>query len=114
MALTGGLEATATTRAFWPARNGCCTHGLRGRAPRLYPICGHRGVVIGAGDPAERQVHFNAPSHRRFYALAFARRLEEARFAVEIFRLPPTEAMVCGLLPMKWLYVAICPQARET
>jgi hypothetical protein len=90
MALTGGLEATATSRAFCPARDGCCTHGLRDR---------HNSC---------------AAEHLAFYALAFARRLEEARFAVEIFRLPPAEAMVCGLLPMKWLYVAICPQARET
>lgn len=57
-------------------------------------------------DPAQRQAHFNAPDHRRFYGLDFAHRLEEAGFAVETFRTTPAEEVTYSLLPMEWLYVA--------
>lgn len=64
-------------------------------------------------DPIQRQAHFNAPDHRRFYGLDFSHRLEEAGFAVEIFRMPPAEEIIYGLLPMEWLYVATRVQARD-
>jgi SAM-dependent methyltransferase len=59
--------------------------------------------------PVERQAHFNAPDHRRFYGLDFADRLSEAGFAVETFRMTPPEEVTFGLLPMEWLYVATRP-----
>lgn len=59
--------------------------------------------------PDERQAHFNAPDHRRFYGLDFADRLNEAGFAVEIFRMTPADEVKYGLLPMEWLYVATRP-----
>jgi predicted SAM-dependent methyltransferase len=59
--------------------------------------------------PVERQAHFNAPDHRRFYGLDFADRLNEAGFAVETFRMTPPEEVTFGLLPMEWLYLATRP-----
>jgi SAM-dependent methyltransferase len=59
--------------------------------------------------PVERQAHFNAPDHRRFYGLDFADRLREAGFAVESFRMTPPDEVIFGLLPMEWLYVATRP-----
>jgi SAM-dependent methyltransferase len=60
-------------------------------------------------DPAERQAHFNAPDHRRFYGLDFAERLGHAGFSVETFRMTPADEVTFGLLPMEWLYVATRP-----
>jgi SAM-dependent methyltransferase len=57
-------------------------------------------------DPVERQAHFNAPDHRRFYGLDFADRLGDVGFMVETFRLTPPEEVRYGLLPTEWLYVA--------
>ena len=57
-------------------------------------------------DAVERQAHFNAPDHRRFYGLDFADRLEYAGFSVETFRMTPAEEVMFGLLPLEWLYVA--------
>ncbi len=60
-------------------------------------------------DPVQRQAHFNAPDHRRFYGLDFADRLREAGFAVDTFRLTPPEEVKFSLLPMEWLYLATRP-----
>lgn len=57
----------------------------------------------------EREAHFNAPDHRRFYGLDFADRLRDAGFQVETFRMPPAMEVRFGLLPMEWLYVATRP-----
>jgi SAM-dependent methyltransferase len=65
-------------------------------------------------DPVERQAHFNAPDHRRFYGLDFSDRLRNAGFLVETFRLPPTEEVIYGLLPMEWLYIATRPADVST
>jgi SAM-dependent methyltransferase len=64
-------------------------------------------------DPVERQAHFSAPDHRRFYGLDFADRLREAGFTVDTFRMTPAEEVIFGLLPMEWLYVATRP-SRST
>ena len=61
-------------------------------------------------DPVEREAHFNAPDHRRFYGLDFADRLAEAGFRAGTFRLTPAREVQFGLLPMEWLYVAIRPE----
>jgi SAM-dependent methyltransferase len=61
-------------------------------------------------DPADRQAHFNAPDHRRFYGLDFTCRLSDAGFHVEIFRLTPALEVRFGLLPTEWLYVATRPR----
>lgn len=58
-------------------------------------------------DPVQRQAHFNAPDHRRFYGRDFANRLAQAGFAVQTFRMTPAEEVTFALLPMEWLYVAI-------
>lgn len=63
----------------------------------------------GITDPVERQAHFNAPDHRRFYGLDFADRLKEAGFSVKTFRVTPAQEVTFGLLPMEWLYVATRP-----
>jgi SAM-dependent methyltransferase len=60
-------------------------------------------------DTAERQAHFNAPDHRRFYGLDFADRLKEAGFLIETYRLTPPQEVMYGLLPMEWLYIAARP-----
>ena len=60
-------------------------------------------------DPVQRQAHFNAPDHRRFYGLDFADRLAQAGFQVDTFRLTPAQEVTFGLLPMEWLYVATKP-----
>jgi Methyltransferase domain len=57
-------------------------------------------------DPVERQAHFNASDHRRFYGLDFADRLGTSGFTVETFRMAPAEEVTYSLLPMEWLYVA--------
>jgi SAM-dependent methyltransferase len=57
-------------------------------------------------DPIERQAHFNARDHRRFYGLDFATRLREVGFEVETFRVTPADEVTFGLLPMEGLYVA--------
>ena len=59
--------------------------------------------------PLERQAHFNAPDHRRFYGLDFADRLRGVGFQVEIFRMTPAEEVTFSLLPMEWLYIATRP-----
>jgi SAM-dependent methyltransferase len=59
--------------------------------------------------PVERQAHFNAPDHRRFYGLDFADRLTEAGFTVDTFRMTPPDEVKFSLLPMEWLYVATRP-----
>jgi SAM-dependent methyltransferase len=61
-------------------------------------------------DPAQRQAHFNAPDHRRFYGLDFSLRLEAAGFVTETFRMTPPQEVTFGLLPMEWLYVATKPR----
>ena len=60
-------------------------------------------------DPIQRQAHFTAPDHRRFYGLDFADRLSDAGFVVETFRMTQAEEVTFGLLPMEWLYVATRP-----
>jgi SAM-dependent methyltransferase len=60
-------------------------------------------------DPGERQAHFNARDHRRFYGLDFGYRLKNAGFLVETFRMTPAEEVTYSLLPMEWLYVATRP-----
>jgi len=60
--------------------------------------------------PLQRQAHFNAPDHRRYYGLDFADRLRDAGFLVQTFRMPPGLEVPFGLLPMEWLYVATRPQ----
>jgi SAM-dependent methyltransferase len=60
--------------------------------------------------PRERQAHFNAPDHRRFYGLDFTNRLADVGFQVEIFRLTPALEVKFGLLPAEWLYVATRPR----
>ncbi len=60
-------------------------------------------AIVG---PVEREVHFSAPDHRRYYGLDFADRLVEAGFAVETFRLPPELEPRYGLLRAEWLYLA--------
>jgi SAM-dependent methyltransferase len=60
-------------------------------------------------DPKERQAHFNAPDHRRYYGLDFADRLGDVGFQVETFRLTPALEVTFGLLPTEWLYVATRP-----
>lgn len=62
--------------------------------------------------PIERQAHFNAADHRRFYGLDFADRLSEAGFAVENFRMTPPDEVTYGLLPMEWLYIATRPGGK--
>jgi hypothetical protein len=59
--------------------------------------------------PWERQAHFNAAGHRRFYGLDFADRLSDAGFRVDIFRMTPPDEVRYGLLPMAWLHVATRP-----
>jgi SAM-dependent methyltransferase len=61
-------------------------------------------------DPVERQAHFNAPHHRRFYGLDFAGRLHEVGFEIDTFRVTPALEVIFGLLPMEWLYVATRPR----
>lgn len=60
-------------------------------------------------DPAEREAHFSAPDHERYYGLDFSDRLTEAGFAVETFRLPPELEPRYGLLRAEWLYIARKP-----
>jgi Methyltransferase domain len=60
-------------------------------------------------DPVEREAHFNAPDHRRFYGLDFADRLRQAGFEVDTFRMTPPLEVTYGLLPMEWLYIATRP-----
>lgn len=60
-------------------------------------------------NPAERNAHFNAPDHRRYYGLDFTDRVSAAGFAVETYRVPPPVEVRHGLLPMEWLYVATRP-----
>jgi SAM-dependent methyltransferase len=60
-------------------------------------------------DPVERQAHFNASDHRRFYGLDFADRLSEAGFTVTTFRMAPPDEVTFSLLPMEWLYIAARP-----
>jgi hypothetical protein len=55
---------------------------------------------------AERQAHFSAPDHVRYYGLDFADRLREAGFRVETFRAPPEQEVEYGLLRDEWLYIA--------
>jgi predicted SAM-dependent methyltransferase len=55
---------------------------------------------------AERQAHFSAPDHVRYYGLDFAERLMEAGFQVETFRLLPEQEVEYGLLRDEWLYIA--------
>ena len=59
--------------------------------------------------PLERQAHFNAPDHRRYYGLDFRYLLGDAGFQVEIFRMTPALEVLFGLLPMEWLYIATRP-----
>lgn len=61
-------------------------------------------------DPIEREAHFSAPGHKRYYGLDFADRLAEAGFAVETFRLPPELEPRYGLLRAEWLYIAHKPR----
>ncbi len=60
--------------------------------------------------PAEREVHFSAPDHRRYYGLDFADRLAKARFRVETFRMPPESEPRYGLLRDEWIYIAHKPE----
>jgi SAM-dependent methyltransferase len=60
-------------------------------------------------DSAERQAHFNAPDHRRFYGLDFTDRFAAVGFSVDTFRMIPPEEVIFGLLPIEWLYVATRP-----
>jgi SAM-dependent methyltransferase len=61
---------------------------------------------------AERQAHFSAPDHVRYYGLDFADRLDEAGFRVETFRATPEQEVEYGLLRDEWLYIARKPDAR--
>jgi SAM-dependent methyltransferase len=63
--------------------------------------------------PLERNAHFNAPDHRRYYGLDFADRLRAAGFDVTTFRMDPAQEVRYGLLPMEWLYVATRPFQGE-
>jgi SAM-dependent methyltransferase len=60
-------------------------------------------------DPVERQAHFTATDHRRFYGLDFADRLRDVGFLVATYRMTPAQEVAFGLLPMEWLYVATRP-----
>ncbi|MGA3005071.1 MAG: methyltransferase domain-containing protein [Acetobacteraceae bacterium] len=60
---------------------------------------------------AERQAHFGAPDHVRYYGLDFADRLHEAGFLVETFRASPEQEVEYGLLRDEWLYIARKPAA---
>lgn len=60
----------------------------------------------GIRDPADREAHFSAPDHRRYYGLDFADRLAEAGFKAETFRMPPHLEPSFGLLRTEWLYIA--------
>jgi SAM-dependent methyltransferase len=55
---------------------------------------------------AERQAHFGAPDHVRYYGLDFSDRLREAGFRVETFRLPPEREVEFALSRDEWLYIA--------
>jgi hypothetical protein len=55
---------------------------------------------------AQRQAHFSAPDHVRYYGLDFADRLREAGFRVETFRATPEQEVEYGLLRDEWLYIA--------
>jgi SAM-dependent methyltransferase len=68
---------------------------------------------VAVTNAIERQAHFNAPDHRRFYGLDFADRLKDAGFIVNTFRMTPAEEVRFGLLPMEWLYVATRPVTAE-
>lgn len=61
-------------------------------------------------DPIDREAHFSARDHKRYYGLDFADRLAEAGFAVETFRLPPELEPRYGLLRAEWLYIAHKPR----
>lgn len=60
----------------------------------------------GIRDPADREAHFSAPDHRRYYGLDFADRLAEAGFKAETFRMSPHLEPGFGLLRTEWLYIA--------
>jgi SAM-dependent methyltransferase len=59
--------------------------------------------------PAEREAHFSATDHRRYYGLDFADRLAEAGFRVETFRLPPEQEVQYELLRDEWITIAHKP-----
>jgi SAM-dependent methyltransferase len=60
-------------------------------------------------DPVQREAHFTAPDHRRYYGLDVHDRLRGTGFSVETFRLPPPQEVRYGLLPTEWLIVATRP-----
>jgi predicted SAM-dependent methyltransferase len=65
-------------------------------------------------DPAissgtERQAHFGAHDHKRYYGLDFADRLAGVGFQVETFRVSPAEEIEYGLLRDEWIYIARKP-----
>jgi SAM-dependent methyltransferase len=57
----------------------------------------------------ERQAHFGAPDHLRYYGLDFVDRLAEAGFQVGTFREPPEAEVEYGLLRDECLFVAQKP-----
>ncbi|MEX0644385.1 MAG: methyltransferase domain-containing protein [Parvularculaceae bacterium] len=56
--------------------------------------------------PAERRLHFLADDHRRIYGLDFQKRLEEAGFKVDTFRMPFDAEIEYGLLRDEWIFIA--------
>jgi SAM-dependent methyltransferase len=60
-------------------------------------------------DAPERQAHFGAPDHVRYYGLDFVDRLTEAGFQVDTFREPPEAEVEYGLLRDECLFLARKP-----
>lgn len=56
--------------------------------------------------PVERDAHFTAEDHIRYYALESAERVCEAEFEAETFRMTPEEKVLYGSLRDDWLDVA--------
>jgi SAM-dependent methyltransferase len=59
--------------------------------------------------PSEREAHFSADDHKRYYGLDFADRLNEAGFQVETFRVSFENEIKFGLLRDEWMYIARKP-----
>ena len=66
---------------------------------------------LTVSSPANRQAHFGAPDHVRYYGLDFVDRLAEAGFQVETFRESPESEVKYGLLRDECLYLARKPGA---